>query len=273
MQHRSLDKGLAQIVEESAITNLEFSQLASSVMAGIEPSKEKSRRVGTEMKRHGMKLRGLLDELETSKDFQAMEAYQTLEAMARRANLPGYRAVEQLMNWQGDGLIASADGRPPPPMPRGLDPGILSSTPGAITPADASPANRPTIDLGIGRFLPFSEAEFEAVETEESAALKAEFERLCRDHEQLVGLGETYGDFDPAGKEYYLGQMAQTAFRWEALMDDAQMAGISISPAFRDMSETYLGRSRLSPDDFRTILEEVHDFFQMQVDMEKGVGA
>uniref|UniRef100_A0A7S4PZU3 Uncharacterized protein n=1 Tax=Alexandrium monilatum TaxID=311494 RepID=A0A7S4PZU3_9DINO len=271
MELRSIDQELALVVSDATKWSGEFAQLASAFMSGVSPDKAKARTVGTEISRQGQKLRAVLDELEGSKDFQAMEAYHTLEVMARRTNAPSLRSVEQLVNWQGDGLLAFADGRPLGPLPPGVDPQSMAGA--APGPAGASPTNRVVMDSGMPRVLPFTEADFDAVDSQESRLLKVEFQRLCKEHKQLIGLGETYGDFDSAGKEFYLGQMAQTAFRWEELIDEAQMAGIKVNSAFRAMSEDYLQRASLSADDFRKLVDDVHEIFRKQAEKEKGIGA
>lgn len=266
MELRSTDQELANIVQEATKWSGEFDQLAASFMSGISPDKAKARRVGTEITQQGQKLKEVLDQLEFSKDFQAVEAYLTLESMANRTTALNFRSVEQLVTWQGQGLLAFAENKPLGPLPTGIDPAtIKGASPGA------NPSGHIRLESGLARVLPFTEEAFDAAGGQEALLLKGEFERLCKEHKQLVGLGETYGDFDPAGKEFYLGQMAQIAFRWEELIDNAQLAGVALNPAFRAMSEEHLRRADLSADGFRALMEDVHDVLRDQANREKGI--
>eukprot|EP00408_Alexandrium_pacificum_P001139 CAMPEP_0171228826 /NCGR_PEP_ID=MMETSP0790-20130122/38567_1 /TAXON_ID=2925 /ORGANISM="Alexandrium catenella, Strain OF101" /LENGTH=267 /DNA_ID=CAMNT_0011694991 /DNA_START=60 /DNA_END=863 /DNA_ORIENTATION=- len=267
MELKNLDGELATAVQEATMWSGEFDKLAASFMSGVSPDKTKARRVGGEIAQQGQKLKATLDELEGSADFQAREAYHTLEVMARRRNVVSMRAVEQLMNWQGQGLVAFADNRPLAPMPPSIDPQRIQGA------APRSPADQSIIEATLPNLLPFTESDFDAAEAREAVLLKGEFQRLCRDHKQLIGLGETFGGFDPVGKEFYLGQLEQIAFRWEELIDDAQRAGVDMNPAFVSMSKERLRRANMRPDEFRNMVEEVYDIFRNQAEKDKGIGS
>lgn len=270
MQARNIDRELAQVVSEATRHSGEFAQLAAMFSAGVAPDKAKARQVGTEIVRQGEKLKGVLDELEKSKDFQAIEAYHTLQLTAQRMKMPTLRTVEQVVSWQGYGLLAFADGRPLAPMPQGLDANALAaSAPGA---AGADPQKRIFSEPSLPRSLPFMPQNFEGLPGPMVAGLRVEFGRLVREHEQLIGLGATYGDFDTAGKEFYLDQMAQVAFRWEELMLDARQEGIIPNPGFRAMSEEYLRRADMTPLEFQKLVSDVHQILRRNVAKEAAAG-
>jgi len=198
MALRSIDQELAAVVHEATKWSGEFARLAQAFSAGIAPDKEQARKVGTQIGEQGKKLKAILDEMEQSKDFQAMEAYYTLEVQARRAKAPSMRAIEQLVNWQAAGLIAFADGRPLAPMPPGVDPTAMqAAAPGT---AGGDTKTRVLYEPGTPRMLPFSEDDFDAVPGEAAAFLKAEFQRLSRDHRQLVGLGRPTETLTPRAR-------------------------------------------------------------------------
>lgn len=264
MRSRNIDSELAQLVSEATRHSGEFAQLAAAFGAGISPDKARARQVGTDIARQADKLKSVLDELEQSKDFQAMESYHTLQKTAQRLRMPTLRTVQQLVSWQGHGLLSFAENRPLSPMPAGVDAAALSAAaPGAAGGMD--PSKRMVFEPALPRALPFSLEDFDEAPGEEAKGLKVEFERLVREHEQLVGLGATFGDFDTAGKEFYLDQMSQVTFRWGELMDDAKRLGLVPSRGFQSLSEEYLGRAGLSARDYRQLVDEVHDTIRQQV--------
>merc|ERR1719401_2281445 len=190
MENCNVDNALASVVADASRASVEFAQLAALFNAGITPDAKRARQVGATIGEQGARLKSILDELERSTDYQAKETYHTLELSARRQRVPSFRTVEQLVNWQANGLLSFAEGRPLAPMPAGVDPNAIAAVaPGAV---GASPQDRLVTQLALPRVLPFEAEDFDLASGAQANFLKAEYERLCRDHKQLIGLGETY---------------------------------------------------------------------------------
>merc|ERR1719401_1900742 len=256
MENCNVDNALASVVADASRASVEFAQLAALFNAGITPDAKRARQVGATIGEQGARLKSILDELESSTDFQAKETYHTLELTARRQRVPSFRTVEQLVNWQASGLVAFAEGRPLAPMPPGVDPeAIAKVAPGA---AGAAPQDRVVTSLTLPRVLPFQAEDFDEAPGTGARLLKGDFERLCREHQQLIGLGEKYGSFDAKGKQVYLDQVARLAPRWETLVEDARREGLTPSAGFRRVSEEYLRRAGLTPAGFRDFITDVH---------------
>jgi len=262
MEGGALDNELAYVVSEATGQSGEFGMLATQVAAGIQPDPRRSKKVGMEMNQQGERLKGVLDKMETSTDFQAMEAYMTMELNARKVGAVSMRTVQALVTWQGQGLIAMADNQPMPPTPPGVDfAAVANAAPGTM---GGNPKERMFCQPALPRTLPFSAMEFDAVESEESQLLQVEYRKLVKDHQQLVGLGESFGDFDAAGKEYYLDQFAGITTRWKELFVSAREAGVRPSAGFQAFSKEYL-RASLSPAAYFDLVQEVHSQIKQQV--------
>merc|ERR1719436_2099106 len=127
-------------------------------------------------------------------------------------------------------------------------------------------------ESALPRTLPFIPDDFEGSASPDATHLKLEYDRLAKEHEQLIGLGATYGDFDTAGKEYYLDQVAQISFRWQELMEDARKIGITPSEGFKGLSEEYLSRAQLNTQSFMALMDGVHEELRQQVAKEAAQG-
>jgi len=49
----------------------------------------------------------------------------------------------------------------------------------------------------------------------ESEVVRAEYEKLCRDHAALIKMGESYGSYDPLGKLAFLDALEAVEERWD----------------------------------------------------------
>ena len=189
MGERSIDRELATVVAESSRHSGDFATLAASFGAGVPPDKAKAKQVGMAMAEQGKRLKVVLDELEKATDFQAKESYHVLEMKAQRLNMPTLRTMEQVVNWQADGLFAFAEGRPLAPMPAGVDAQALGAA--APGPAGANPMQRNMFEPTLPRCLPFTLEDFDAAPDVIAGPLRSEFEKLVKDHDQLIGLGRS----------------------------------------------------------------------------------
>lgn len=269
MEQGSLDSQLARVVGDATMESGDFALLAAQAAAGIPPDPRKSKVVGQRLVDQGQRLKKVLDDMELAQDFQAVESYYTMEFTARNVGTTSMRVVEKLMTWQGQGLMSMADGRPPPPFPPGLDPAVLASAASAAPgPAGSSPRERVCYDPALPRSLPFTDSEFDAVPSEHSASVKAEYEKLVQDHQNLVKLGETYGSLDNAGKQFYLDESAAIKLRWQNLFANAGRAGVKVTPLYEAYSEELLKRSNLSVTSFLNLVETVHRELRRKADQE-----
>ncbi|CAE7457046.1 unnamed protein product [Symbiodinium sp. KB8] len=142
MVRGNFEKEMATVMMIAADKAGDFATLAQQIAAGVRPDPRQQRKVGNDLKLQGERLKTLLDNMETSADFQVLEAYFVMELQAQERGAPGARTVEKMTSWQGAGILAEADGMMVPPPPEGVDPVALSRSapagPGMVRRTDAT---------------------------------------------------------------------------------------------------------------------------------------
>lgn len=230
--------------------------------AGVECPDEKS--VSEAAREVGLKVqqfKEFLDKLEGSKDFQVLERFQEQELLALNRKGMSYRNWERATRWTVENVEAMIAGRPMPPQPPGLvlPKNSLQGRPKSM-PDDSTSKPKPS-EVSA---LPFTEADFDAVPGEEAKALKDDFLKLVQDHKQTLQLGHSYGDFDPSGKQYFLSQMMQIAWRWEDLIEEAQDADIAVDQVYAEKSKRRKRNWGYSAHDYKKLVEDVNTLFRTQ---------
>jgi len=246
MEEGALDRELGVLVDVASRQQGAFAQMAQQRALGMRPDSRLQQQVGGEMLRQAERLKKMLDAMESSADFQALETYHMIEARAQKAGTAGARAVQRLLSWQGSGLIAESEGKMPPPPPEGIVDAEALEGASALqrTPQLMGPI--------------FSDGSFSAVRGQAAESLEADFHQLVADHEKIVELGENYGKFDSAGKEYYLAQVAEITRRWHELMLTARQVGVSPTQEYKDFSEDFLRACQMTPLSHKDLVEVVH---------------
>ncbi|CAL1164999.1 unnamed protein product [Cladocopium goreaui] len=175
MVRGNFDQEIAQVNYAAASKSGEFDALVRQIAAGIQPDRRQQRKVGFDLKQQGDRLKQLLDAMEDSQDFQVIEAYHIMEMKVQKMGAPTFRTVEKMTSWQGEGIMAEADGMMVPPPPPGVDPVALAkAAPSGQTPYQ-SPSSAP-------RVLPFEDANFDA--SPELQRFGAEYLKLSKEVEQ-----------------------------------------------------------------------------------------
>mmetsp|Transcript_45108 Transcript_45108/g.102453 ORF Transcript_45108/g.102453 Transcript_45108/m.102453 type:complete len:136 (-) Transcript_45108:85-492(-) len=95
----------------------------------------------------------------------------------------------------------------------------------------------------------------------EGEVVREEFEKLSRDHEQLIKMGENYGSFDRAGKVMFLDQVEAVESRWEVFMARFKLMG-KLNPEYMSQAEAYLQKVSMTPNEFRDILKQAHNIMR-----------
>mmetsp|Transcript_43183 Transcript_43183/g.88980 ORF Transcript_43183/g.88980 Transcript_43183/m.88980 type:complete len:325 (-) Transcript_43183:122-1096(-) len=254
MVRGNFEKEMAMVMMIAADKAGDFATLAQQIAAGVRPDPRQQRKVGNDLKLQGERLKTLLDNMETSADFQVLEAYFVMELQAQERGAPGARTVEKMTSWQGAGILAEADGMMVPPPPEGVDPVALSRS----APAGPGMVSQPRAP----RVLPFTEESFKGVAGTE--ILEAEYTKLVDEHRELVSFGEKYAEFDQAGKEFYLDRMLDMTQRWWDVMSEARKFGIKPVRAFEAYSQEYLSQSGLTPRGYRDLVDGVHAYLRQK---------
>ncbi|CAK9085506.1 unnamed protein product [Durusdinium trenchii] len=257
MVRGNFEQDLAMLHLNAASKSGEFDALVRQIAAGIQPDPRQKKKVGFDLKQQGDHLKSLLDDMEDAVDFQVIESYHLMELKAKKMGAISARTVEKMTSWQGTGIMAEADGMMVPPPPIGVDPVALSKAAPAGRGGWQSQPNAP-------RVLPFEEESF--LISPEARLLGAEYAKLSKEHGELVNFGGKFGDFDQAGKEFYIDKMLEVTTRWSSLLSDTRRLGIEPVRPYVAFSQEYLGQSGLSPQDFREMVDEVHQLLRRKAD-------
>lgn len=185
-----------------------------------------------------------------AEDFQAAEFFKVGEAMLLRDGV-SMDAIEALMRWQPLQMEAQFNGRPPPPLPPGVDRTALQR------------ASQKASVMGTLTSAPQVSAPVFAEDSSvyDSPVVKDEYEALMRDHQQLISFGSGYRSFDPMGKEAFLDQLALVEDRWRVFFGRAQLMG-SVNPLYVEQCGDYFRRFGSSADEFGRLLEEAHSLMR-----------
>merc|ERR1719189_635014 len=147
--------------------------------------------------------------------------------------------MTKLLRFQVDCMRAFAEGTLPPPPPSGVD----------FTMPKQSARDmfaRQTMDAE-----PFDPSVFK------SDVVKEEYEGLCRDHRQLIKMGENFGTFDPLGKLAFLDQLEAIEGRWDIFFGRLGLTG-DLNPEYKEQSEQFLKGMGLGASQFREVLRGAH---------------
>jgi len=196
-------------------------------------------------------------------DFQAREYYKMTSVWAEKQG-ESLATIGLMMRWQADSMLAFADGKPPLPPPPGVNleklarqqqeqqqngPGSMLSQISAAAAVDATPFTG-------------KEAAFE------SAVVREEYEKLCRDHAGIVRLGESFGTFDALGKVAFLDQLKFIEERWDVFFSRFALLG-ALNPDFEAQTSAFLNSMGMDADQFREILDETHVLMREEAEAQR----
>mmetsp|Transcript_4811 Transcript_4811/g.15353 ORF Transcript_4811/g.15353 Transcript_4811/m.15353 type:complete len:130 (+) Transcript_4811:748-1137(+) len=103
----------------------------------------------------------------------------------------------------------------------------------------------------------------------ESEVVRAEYEKLCRDHAALIKMGESYGSYDPLGKLAFLDALEAVEERWDTFFARFSLMG-ALNREFVAQTDGFLGSMGMSAADFRGVLREAHDLMRRDAEVERG---
>jgi len=256
-----------------ALTNMtpsfatEMAKIQLDAQLGKEPDPGKVRELAGEMDKAYTQWEVLVTKLRNSEDFQSREYYMLTQCHLKRQN-KSFDQVGLMVKFQIDCMQAFASGSPPPMPPLGLD--LSMPEEGGPSPAAAMGAAEITAEPFTGRESLF-----------ESDVVREEYGALCRDHQQLIKMGETYGTFDPLGKIAFLDQLERVeddddgerrreTERWDIFYGRCSLQG-GLNPDFREQCEAYLASLGLPRGEFRNLLSKAHKALRKEAEVERGL--
>lgn len=235
---------------------MEMAKIQLDAQMGKEPDRERVRQLAEELERSYKQWQVLIAKLRLSDDFQSREYYKLTECHLQR-QAKSVEEVGLLVKYQIDCMKAFADGQPPVAPPAGVD--LRAPPPGSPSPTAAMFATSFTAQPFTGRERLF-----------ESDVVRQEYEALCRDHRQLIKMGEAYGSFDPLGKAAFLDQLEAVEQRWDVFYGRFALQG-GLNPEFREQSEAYLASMGLGAGDFRKLVAQAHALMRRDTERDRGL--
>lgn len=208
-------------------------------------SKEELLRLSQELRDADSTWRAGLVKMRYADDFRTRELYQFSEALLQHLDT-SMAEVEALAAWQADVLEANGRGTRIPPPPVQPQTEKATNTRSSLDSVRMGGAQGITLDLTPSR------------QVAESPVVQDELQILVRDHSALIQMGQGYGNFDSAGKELFLDQMARISERWDVYIARFQLMG-EPAPSFIDGAADLLKRLGLTPDLARKLLSNAHD--------------
>jgi hypothetical protein len=234
----------------------ELESVEQDLEDGIMPDKDKLLRVSREMAQAANHWEKLMDGFQKSPDFQTRE----FNKLTQEQSGQSFGNSASIMRWKSEQFKALALDEPLPEPPSHIDFEALnmqeslpdeSPFPTAATIAEAMNCN------------PFagSEAAFE------TPIVKEEYNRLCRDHANLIEFGATYGSFDRIGKLLYLDEIDKIQERWDVFLTRFSLMG-ALGKDYIEQCDFIFTSIGMKEAEYRQHLKDCHDLMRKEAELE-----
>jgi len=208
-----------------------------------------------------------------SPDFQVRE-YHALTTVHLQANhISSASQMAATLKWQATCMRAVAERQPLPMPPPEVDLEQLMELQKQAASEDPTNSSSSSMAALMNKPEPITAPPFtpEALflKNEESAALvRDEYERLARDHQNLIDFGGKYDAFDPVGKLYFLDEMAQIHERWDIFFARFRLMGAQ-NPEFVRQCQQFLDHLGLTEEQYWDLLRQAHDLLRHEAEQER----
>lgn len=255
----NLDGDFQQLTAASPQFVTEMSRMQLDMQMGKEPDRGKMAELAKQLDASHRQWETLLAKMRLSPDFQSGEYFKMTSAHMEEQG----QSLDELglmVRWQCDSMAAFAEGKMPPMPPPGID--LMKLQQQAESGAGQQAAMSSMLSPPSVTAMPFDAALFE------SDVVRAEYEKLSRDHAALITMGEGFGSFDPLGKCAYVDAVEAIEERWDVFYGRATLMG-SISSEFKAQTDAYLQAINLDVDGFRALLKKAHDKIRADAEAER----
>jgi len=249
---------MEELYEQAPDFATDMAKVQSDMQIGGQPDKALLFRVADGIDQAVDQWETLLAQLKSSGDFQTIEYRKLVDVhLSKHGVTP--TSISSMMRWQGRCMRALALNSPPPMPPTDLDLASMMNNAGG---KESTPSlNRMTNAQKITS-CPFNESAFK------NEAIRDEFEKLCRDHNELIESGAKYSEFDPKDKIIFVGQIEEIEDRWDifytrfSLMDE-------LNPDFVEQCNDFLESMNLNEKEYRKLLKGAHIAMQKNAEREE----
>lgn len=242
----------------------EMARLQLDMQSGAAPDPEKLLKVADGIEGAVEEWEDLLTRLKLSNDFQTREYAKLTQAhLAKHGQTP--EEIATMMRWQSGCMRAMAENRPPPMPPADVD--IMKMMQDAQD--NSSSGSTPPSIAAMTAADKITSTPFKGTEPAfESATVKEEYGKLCRDHDSLIQMGASYATFDPMGKIAFLDEIEKIEDRWDVFFARFSLLG-QLDESFINECSTYLESMGLNEQNFKDLLKETHDIMRGDAEDER----
>jgi Domain of unknown function (DUF1825) len=257
---------------------VEMSRLQEDFFAGKTPEMDRLLRVAEELEREVENWLQLMARLRLSGDFQTREYSKLTQAHLGQFNTTT-ESVSETVRWQAACLRAMATNTAPPFPPASLNLAqmmefVQQQDPSAAAAASGPPSTAVAGGPNLSAMMAapkIQDTPFDAnCKAFESPTVREEYERLCRDHSQLIELGSTYATFDPLGKLAFLDEIEKIQDRWDVFFARFQLMGV-LNRRYVQQCDEFLASMRMDEAQYRDLLQRSHDLMRKEAEEERNL--
>lgn len=261
----------------------EMGRVQMDFSSGGMPDLDQLLKVAEGLERETQNWQELMARLKLSGDFQTREYSKLTQAHLGRYNST-VESVSETVQWQAACLRAMATNQPPPFPPPSVNLTAiaefmerqeqsseslesLAKQPGSL-PAPTPPG---PILSAMASVAKIQETPFDVnCKAFESPTVRDEYEKLCRDHAQLIELGSTYSSFDPLGKIAFLDEIEKIQDRWDVFFARFQLLGV-LNRRYVEQCDAFLASMSMDEAQLRDLLKRSHDLMRKEAEEERNL--
>lgn len=248
-----LDAEMGMLSERAKDLTKKFAPIALDAQMGKMPDPATVRPLAQEMRETNDLYKVAMARMQYTEDFQGLEFFKMTEASLNAKGMT-IDKMQKLMSWQMEGMIAFCENGPPPSPPEGMTEDDFRQI----------QANGPPMMGMFSKSQGLTAWPFDMdCKSMRSDVVREEFEKLSRDHEQLIKMGQSYGSFDAAGKEIFLDQVEDVETRWDIFLKRFQLTG-ELNPEYVKEAAEFLAEVGLKPNEFRKLLRDAHEIMRVE---------
>jgi len=252
----------------------EMARLQLEVQMGQSPDPDRLRKVADALDSAVEDWENLVTRLRLSQDFQTREYAKLTQAHLSNHN-ETIEGVAAMVRWQAGCMRAMADDTQPPMPPPGLDlTKIMEQAEKAQQGGDGGASDgqpSPPSLAAITAAEKITAVPFNGDEPAfDSPTVKDEYERLCRDHMQLIEFGGKFDGFDPLGKMYYLDEIEKIQDRWDVFFARFKLMG-ALNQEYVRQCEAFLASMNMDEEGYRKLLQQSHDMMREEAEAQRNL--
>ena len=238
----------------------EMSRFQLDLQMGQTPDPNRLKKVAEGIDAAVDQWENLITRLRLSQDFQTREYAKLTQAHLSDHGVT-IEGIGNMMRWQSGCMRAMANNLPPPMPPPDLDLTKMMN--------GANANNPPPSVSAMSQAEQITSNPFEGNEKAfESSQVKEEYEKLCRDHMNLIEFGGKYDTFDPLGKLRFLDEIEKIEERWDIFFSRFSLMG-ALNKEYIEQCNAFLSGMGMDEEKYRKLLKTAHRIMREDAEAER----